>query len=37
MTVRRDCDQSERMFLRNIPLTCWLTQSLYYIYYYLNF
>ncbi len=21
-------DQSERVFLQNIPLTCWLTQSL---------
>ncbi len=28
MTVRPDCDQSERVFLQNIPLTCWLTLSL---------
>ncbi len=27
-------DQSERVFLQNIPLMCWLTQSLYY---YLHF
>ncbi len=35
MTVRHDCDQSERVFLHNIPLTCWLTE--YYLYYYLHF
>ncbi len=29
MTLRRDCDrQSERVFLQNITLTCWLTISL---------
>ncbi len=37
MTVRHDCDQSEHVFLKNIPLTCWLTLSLYYLYYYLHF
>ncbi len=37
MTVRHDCDQSECVFLQNIPLTCWLTLSLYYLYYYLHF
>ncbi len=33
MKVRHDCDQSERVFLQNIPLTL----SLYYHYYYFNF
>ncbi len=37
MSVRHDCDQSERVFLQNITITCWLTLSLYYLYYYLHF
>ncbi len=27
--MTHDCDQSQRVFLQNIPLTCWLTLSLF--------
>ncbi len=27
--MTRDCDQSQRVFLQNITLTCWLTLSLF--------
>ncbi len=37
MTVRHDCDQSERVILQNTSLTSWLTRSLYYLYCYLHF
>ncbi len=28
--MTRDCDQSQRVFLQKITLTCWLTLSMYF-------